>query len=166
MLTFPYSDLVNTIANNCIRFKWQLMTAESCTGGMVATALSTPAGASSWFRGSVVAYDNTIKESLLQVDNDTILNNPAHGAVSEACALAMSAGLKKLGADVGVAITGIAGPSGDNSKKPVGLVCFGLITPQQHDAVWQQFAGDRDRVRESATQYALTLLASATTHAT
>ncbi|MCH9704642.1 MAG: CinA family protein [Proteobacteria bacterium] len=152
MLTFPYSDIVNTIAKNCVRFEWQLMTAESCTGGMVATALSTPAGASSWFRGSIVAYDSEIKQELLQVENSILKQ---HGAVSEATALAMCAGLKKWRANAGISITGIAGPNSDDSGSPVGLVWFGFITPQQHYAVRQQFNGDRDIVRDCATRYAL-----------
>lgn len=103
-----------------------LSTAESCTGGKIASLITSVPGSSAWFRGSVVAYDNSIKTSLLFVDAETIR---LHGAVSEETAVAMARGIRKLtGTDYSVAVTGIAGPAGGTPEKPVGTVWIAVAS--------------------------------------
>ncbi|MBN1770457.1 MAG: CinA family nicotinamide mononucleotide deamidase-related protein [Deltaproteobacteria bacterium] len=133
---------------------WTLATAESCTaGGAAALATETP-GSSAWFRGGVVAYDNDVKRSLLDVPAALL---EAHGAVSEECARAMAEGVRRaVGADVGVSITGIAGPDGGTPGKPVGLVCFGLALPDVTRTRTTRFPPfGRERVRAMAAAAAL-----------
>ena len=102
-------------------------TAESCTGGAVAQRITGVAGASAYFRGSVVAYDNAIKTSLLGVRDDTLAQ---HGAVSEATVREMAEGARaRLGVDVAVATSGVAGPGGGTPAKPVGTICLACATP-------------------------------------
>jgi nicotinamide-nucleotide amidase len=102
--------------------------AESCTGGLLAHRLTNVAGSSDYFLLSAVTYANSAKETLLGVAAETL---DAHGAVSEATALAMAAGVRQCaGADFGLATTGIAGPTGGSEEKPVGTVWIGLATPQ------------------------------------
>lgn len=104
-----------------------LATAESCTGGGLADAITDVAGSSDYFLGGVVAYANRVKEQLLGVDPQVLA---AQGAVSEPVALQMAEGARRaLGTDVGVGITGIAGPTGGSTEKPVGLVYIGVVTP-------------------------------------
>jgi nicotinamide-nucleotide amidase len=134
-----------------------LAIAESCTGGMVASAITDVAGASAVFRGGVVSYHNDAKRDLLGVDPDTLSE---HGAVSEAVARQMAEGARKrLGADVAVSITGIAGPDGGSDQKPVGLVWFAVATPSGTTAESRLFAAtSRAAVRLRATSSALDLL--------
>ena len=129
-------------------------TAESCTGGLVAGAITAIAGSSGWFDRGFVTYTNEAKIDMLGVDPDALARN---GAVSEATAIAMAEGaLGASRADVAVAVTGIAGPAGGTPDKPVGTVCFawarrgGPTTAATH-----RFSGDRDAVRESAVIVAL-----------
>ena len=121
-------------------------TAESCTGGLVAGAITAIAGSSGWFDRGFVTYSNEAKMELLGVDADTLARN---GAVSEATAKAMAEGaIRASRADLAVAVTGIAGPAGGTAAKPVGMVCFawamrgGLTTAATH-----RFNGDREAVR-------------------
>ena len=110
------------------------MTAESCTGGWIGKVLTDIPGSSNWFLGGVVAYSNTLKQSLLGVLPSTL---HAHGAVSEAAAREMAIGaLETLGGQVAVAVTGIAGPDGAQPGKPVGTVWFGWA--------WRDGRRDRD----------------------
>lgn len=107
-----------------------LAVAESCTGGLIASRLTAIAGASEIFPGSIVCYSNQAKQSLLDVPAELI---EAHGAVSAEVAAAMAAGVRaKLGADYGLSVTGIAGPSGGTASKPVGLVYLGLADSKGH----------------------------------
>lgn len=134
---------------------WTLGGAESCTGGGLGALVTEAPGASAWFRGSVVAYANDVKRHLLGVDPEILAT---HGAVSEACAGAMAAGVPRaLGADVGLAITGIAGPDGGTPEKPVGMVCLGLALPGAPVATRTIRYGDRGRdvVRTLAAAHAL-----------
>ena len=102
----------------------RIATAESCTGGMVAAAITAVAGSSAVFDGGIVSYANSAKVQLLGVPEGLIAR---HGAVSEPVAQAMAEGARaRLGADLAVSVTGIAGPGGATADKPVGRVCFGL----------------------------------------
>ncbi len=138
----------------CADRQWTVATAESCTGGLIAAAITDVAGSSAWFDRGFVTYSNEAKIGLLGVRAETLA---AHGAVSEATAREMAAGaLRKSGATVAVAVTGVAGPSGGTPKKPVGFVCFawgrrgGAV-----EALTAQFSGDRAAVREAAVVTAL-----------
>jgi len=135
-----------------------IATAESCTGGMLAAALTDPAGASDVFGWGVVTYANAAKIALLGVKPGTL---DAHGAVSEEVAREMAIGVLAVsGADLAVAITGIAGPGG-SGVKPEGRVCFALAGPAGLQAETVEFgAQGRARVRRAARDHALQLLAS------
>jgi len=132
-------------------------TAESCTGGLVAAALTHHAGSSASVLGGFVTYSNAMKQALLDVPAEALA---AHGAVSAPVAAAMAEGAKRRsGADLAVSITGIAGPGGATPGKPVGLVWFGLKT--RNDAartLSRIFPGDRAAVRGAAVRQALALL--------
>jgi nicotinamide-nucleotide amidase len=138
---------------------WMLTTAESCTGGLVAAACTDLAGSSAWFERGFVTYSNAAKTELLGVDAALI---DTHGAVSEPVARAMAAGaLARSAAQLSVAITGIAGPSGGSADKPVGTVWFGwgarvdAEAPLLLRAERRLFPGDRAAVRAAATEHAL-----------
>jgi nicotinamide-nucleotide amidase len=132
-----------------------LATAESCTGGMVATRLTAVPGASAVFRGSVVAYADAVKQSALDVSGAVLRE---HGAVSPEVAAAMAAGAReRLGADVGIAVTGVAGPSGGTADKPVGLVYIHVDTPEVGRGIRFDFPADRESIRRRAAVAALHL---------
>jgi nicotinamide-nucleotide amidase len=133
-----------------------LATAESCTGGMVAARLTAIPGSSDVFVGSVVAYANAVKTSELGVGEDLL---ERHGAVSAEVAAAMAAGVRtRLGAHIGVAVTGVAGPNGGTEDKPVGLVFVHGIGPSAEKARRTELPGDRDMIRGRATAAALHLV--------
>jgi nicotinamide-nucleotide amidase len=139
----------------CRARDWSLGTAESCTGGLVAGRLTSVPGSSEVFVGAVVAYADAVKEGELGVPAGTLAE---HGAVSAETAAAMAAGVRKqLGVDVGVAVTGIAGPGGSTPEKPVGLVYLHTETPDGSHGVEFNFPSDRDTVRARATAAALHL---------
>jgi len=133
----------------------QLATAESCTGGWVAQCLTAIAGSSEWFERGFITYSNEAKQEMLGVGADTLL---AHGAVSEACAIAMADGaLRHSRADWALAITGVAGPGGGSPEKPVGTVCFAWAGPDgQRDSETCRFAGNREAIRALSVAHALT----------
>jgi nicotinamide-nucleotide amidase len=134
---------------------WSLGTAESCTGGLVAARLTSVPGSSDVFQGAVVAYANEVKEAELGVPPGTLAE---HGAVSAETAAAMAAGVRKrLGVEVGVSVTGIAGPDGGTTEKPVGLVHLHAETPEESRGVEFSFPSDRETVRARATVAALHL---------
>ncbi len=135
---------------------WRMATAESCTGGMIAAAITAIPGASACFAGGIVAYANAVKQDLLGVAPATLA---ADGAVSAACARAMVDGLcLRLGVEVGVAVTGIAGPDGGTPDKPVGLVFVAAAVPGRSEVRRHEFPGDREQVRHRAAVTALCLL--------
>ena len=139
------------------RRQLHLASAESCTGGLVATAITSVAGSSAWFERGVVTYSNAAKTDLLGVDAGLFAQV---GAVSPEVARAMAQGARqRAGADLAVAVTGIAGPGGGSAEKPVGTVWFGLATGQglavSLEARHALFAGDRGAVRMQAAQFAL-----------
>ncbi|HET6147698.1 MAG TPA: CinA family nicotinamide mononucleotide deamidase-related protein [Polyangia bacterium] len=133
-----------------------LAIAESCTGGLAGQLVTSEAGASSFFRGSVVCYADEIKTGVLGVKPETLAD---FGAVSEPCAREMAEGVKKLcGSILAVSITGVAGPEGGAPDKPVGTVCFAVCGPGTTRTATKLFAGDRDRVRMAAAYFALDLV--------
>lgn len=139
-----------------------IATAESCTGGMVAAALTDIVGASDVFLCGYVSYSNAAKTAMLGVSEGTLA---AHGAVSEAVAREMASGAQaRSGADVAVSVTGIAGPGG-TEHKPEGRVCFGVAGAGQtcRSETVEFGALGRSKVRRAATEHALTLIAAAVT---
>ena len=135
--------------------------AESCTGGLVAGALTAISGSSSVLKGSVVSYTIEIKQKVLGVSKD-IFEDPLLGAVSEPCAAQMASGVRDvIGSDIAVAITGIAGPTGEEPGKPVGTVWFGVASNNFTHTVCKHFSGDREQVRETAVLTALQLIREA-----
>ena len=151
------TGLARRLGAACKRRRVMVATAESCTGGGVAQAITRIAGSSEWFERGFVTYTNLAKEEMLAVSHGTL---EAHGAVSEEVAWEMAAGaLAHSRADVSVAITGIAGPGGGSREKPVGLVWFAWAYrggPVQ--ARRFVFAGDRAAVREQSVGLAFALI--------
>lgn len=133
----------------------RLVTAESCTGGWVAQCLTSIAGSSQWFERGFVSYSNDAKQEMLGVESDTLR---LHGAVSEAVAAAMASGaLRHSHADWALAITGIAGPGGASTGKPVGTVCFGWAGPEGFvELETCHFSGTREDVRAHSVAHACT----------
>jgi nicotinamide-nucleotide amidase len=134
---------------------WRIAVAESCTGGLVLGRLTDVAGSSAWVVGGVMAYANEVKREALGVADALIVE---HGAVSEPVALAMAEGVRaRVGAEVGVGVTGIAGPSGGTPEKPVGTVAIALTGPSTTVRTFR-FLGDRAMVRQQAVQAALDMV--------
>lgn len=132
---------------------WMLATAESCTGGWVAQAVTAVAGSSEWFDRGFVTYSNEAKTEMLGVPESTIRD---HGAVSEETARAMASGaLARSRAGVAVSITGVAGPSGGSPRNPVGTVCFAWAARDLLRSGRMHFAGDRNAVRRQSVVHAL-----------
>lgn len=130
-----------------------MATAESCTGGLIAGACTDIAGSSDWFERGFVSYSNQAKTEMLGVDAALI---DAHGAVSEAVALAMASGaVAHSRAQCSVAVTGVAGPGGGSAAKPVGTVWFGWSVNGHTDAECLRFDGDRAAVRQQTVEHAL-----------
>ncbi|MGP1629137.1 MAG: CinA family protein [Giesbergeria sp.] len=133
-----------------------LATAESCTGGLIAAACTELAGSSQWFERGFVSYSNTSKSELLGVPATLI---ELHGAVSEPVARAMAEGaLAHSHAQVSVAVTGVAGPTGGSTAKPVGTVWFAWCVGGATHSSTQCFGGDRAAVRSATVQHALAQL--------
>jgi PncC family amidohydrolase len=133
-----------------------LATAESCTGGLVAHRVTNVSGASSYFVGGVVAYANKAKTLLLDVSAEDL---DRHGAVSEEVAAGMAQGvLRRFGADIGVGITGIAGPTGGSRDKPVGLVYVAVADGNGVTVARNLFTGSRREVKEQTADVALTMV--------
>jgi nicotinamide-nucleotide amidase len=144
------------VLDACRSRAFSLATAESCTGGMVAERLTSIPGASDVFVGAVVAYSDEVKALELGVPVELLAE---YGAVSAETAAAMASGVRKrLGADVGLAVTGIAGPGGGTEEKPVGLVYVHAETPDAGRGASFQYPGDRDSIRRRATATALHLV--------
>lgn len=136
-----------------------LALAESCTGGLLSSAVTDVPGSSGYFLGSVVAYSNEVKESALGVKAATIRK---HGAVSGETAVEMARGVRKaLGADISAAITGIAGPGGGSPEKPVGLVFIAVSKGKSSEARRFVFKGGRKSIKKQSARAALSFLAEA-----
>ncbi len=153
---FPQQSLlekVSVIGQQLRQRGWYMSCAESCTGGGLSYVLTSVAGSSDWFQHSVVTYSNQAKQQHVAVPTACLAT---HGAVSAATVEAMVAGLQQhWNAQVAVAISGIAGPGGGSTAKPVGLVWFGFGV---HTHSWSQamhFDGDRLAVREQAITFAV-----------
>lgn len=136
---------------------WTVAVAESCTGGLLGGALTAVPGSSRYVRGGVIAYANAVKESLLGVPAAVLASR---GAVSEEVAVAMAAGARdRVGADVGVGITGVAGPGSEEDGKPAGLVFVAVAAPPGTQVVRLEGDRGRDGNRRGAVAAALRLLA-------
>ncbi len=135
---------------------WMMATAESCTGGLIAGACTDLAGSSNWFERGFVTYSNAAKTEMLGVDPALIAT---HGAVSEPVARAMAEGaIRQARAQVSVAVTGVAGPTGGSADKPVGTVWFGWCVAGQTTSEMRRFDGDRAAVRTQTVAHALAQL--------
>ena len=131
----------------------RLATAESCTGGWVAQAVTAIAGSSDWFERGWITYSNAAKRDELGVTERTL---ERHGAVSEQTAREMAAGaLRRAGAGVALSVTGVAGPGGGSAAKPVGMVCFAWARGSKIHSETRHFSGDRDSVRRQSVVHAL-----------
>lgn len=147
------SDLVAALAHELKKRSLMMATAESCTGGLIAGACTEVSGSSDWFERGFVTYSNAAKTELLGVPAELIAT---HGAVSEPVARAMAAGsLAHSPAQLAVAVTGVAGPTGGSADKPVGTVWFGWATPGGVFTEHQRFDGDRAAVRTATVRHAL-----------
>jgi len=153
MTASPIPSLCVDLAQALLQRGWRLASAESCTGGLIAAACTEVSGSSSWFERGFVTYSNDAKVELLGVDPALIAT---HGAVSEKVARAMAFGaLRHAQAQVSVAVTGIAGPTGGSLDKPVGTVWFGFDVGGRLTSETRRFAGDRSAVRQAAVAHAL-----------
>lgn len=159
MFDHEIRDAAERVLTSCRKHQFKVVTAESCTGGLVAAALTAIAGSSDVVDRGFVTYSNEAKHEMLGVALDTL---EKHGAVSEATARAMARGaLTHSLSDISVSVTGVAGPGGGSTEKPVGLVHFaaaraGFDIIAEHHV----FPGDRDGIRRLATITALSLLAA------
>jgi nicotinamide-nucleotide amidase len=149
--------LAQSVLDACHARGWHIATAESCTGGLVAAALTTIAGSSDVIERGFVAYSNAAKSELLGVPAETIA---AHGAVSAETAAAMAQGaIARAPVDLAISVTGVAGPGGATATKPVGLVLFGLARRDGTCRTERRvFDGDRSAIRQAALRVALGLL--------
>ncbi len=146
-------DLCEQLAQALKQRGWTLASAESCTGGLIAACCTALSGSSDWFERGFVTYSNAAKTEMLGVPAELI---ERHGAVSEEVARAMALGaLAHSRAQIGVAVTGVAGPTGGSAEKPVGTVCFGWAISGQAWAERLRFDGDRDAVRAATVGHAL-----------
>ena len=155
---FGYDEdtLVGVVAQLLSSHNMTLAVAESCTGGLLGKMITDISGSSRYFWGGVISYSNQAKQEVLGVSSVT-LNN--HGAVSRATALEMAQGVKRLaGTDLGVSITGIAGPDGGSIEKPVGLVYIAVVGDNLEQVREMHFVGSRDAIRMLSAKSALDLL--------
>ena len=130
--------------------------AESCTGGQIASAFTAISGASSVLMGSAITYANEIKSEWLGVKEETLIE---YGAVSSQCVEEMLVGILKMAhADYAIAVSGIAGPTGGTTDKPVGTVYIGIRNKQESIVELHLFEGDRESIQKQATQMAIALL--------
>jgi nicotinamide-nucleotide amidase len=159
--------MVDALSQALLHRGWMLATAESCTGGLIAARCTDLAGSSQWFERGFVTYSNDAKHELLGVDSQVLAQE---GAVSEAVARDMALGaLRHSKAQVSLAVTGVAGPTGGSRSKPVGTVWFAWATPSDSgptlgaETAWvkterMQFSGDRTAVRTATVEHAFQTL--------
>jgi PncC family amidohydrolase len=133
-----------------------LAVAESSTGGKIGKLVTDVPGSSTYFKGGVIAYANEVKAQVLGVRSETL---DTFGAVSEETVLEMANGVRvKLGADIGLSVSGIAGPGGGTDEKPIGTTWIGMCTPHAENAYNFMFNGDRHAIREQTAQTALKIV--------
>ena len=159
MFDHEMRDAAERVLHACRKRKLKVVTAESCTGGLVAATLTAIAGSSDVVDRAFVTYANEAKREMLGVPWDALLG---HGAVSDPVARAMAAGaLARSGADLAVSVTGVAGPGGGTDEKPVGLVYLAAMRVG-HEPIAERhvFPGDRDSIRRVSVLTALAMLAS------
>ena len=158
------SDMPQKLAERLLALQWQMATAESCTGGLISACCTDLAGSSAWFDRGFVTYSNDAKTQMLGVPSDLI---SAHGAVSQTVAQAMAMGaVYRSKAQVSVAVTGVAGPSGGSPEKPVGTVWFGWCINGLVATELQHFEGDRNLIRQATVLHALSGLLNRLPHST
>ena len=155
-------ETLEEVAGRLLRERgWRVAVAESCTGGLLGTRLTDVPGSSSWFEGGVIVYSNALKTSLAGVSPESMAR---HGAVSEPVALALAAGARRAGGtEVGLGITGVAGPDGGSEDKPVGTVYIAIDTPEGAGCRRARFVGDRGVVRQQSVSAALDMIRLALT---
>lgn len=152
----PLVGLAERLQGLCLERGIRVATAESCTGGLVAAALTAVPGSSGYMAGGVVSYSNEAKRDLLDVPEDVLA---AHGAVSAQVARAMAEGARRrFGTDVAVSVTGVAGPDGGTAAKPVGLTYLGIADGDGFDVRRHVWDGDRAANRAASVVAALELL--------
>ena len=149
------ADLAEIVLAECRSRDLKIAVAESCTGGMLGQRLTAVPGSSDVFMGGVIAYDNSVKRTMLRVSDDDL---EQHGAVSEEVAAAMASGVRKIiPADIGIGITGVAGPGGGTAAKPVGMVWVAIDGIETQARCLRLF-GTREEVRQRATQASLDMI--------
>jgi PncC family amidohydrolase len=152
----PLIELAERLQAACIREGLTVSVAESCTGGLVAHVLTEVPGSSAYLRGGVVAYADDVKASLLGVPVEVLI---AHGAVSAQVAVAMAEGVvERLGANLGIGVTGIAGPDGGTEAKPVGLVYVAVAGRGPATVRRLQWPGDRSANKVDSARVAIEML--------
>ena len=152
-MTQPLSENIETLAGLLKAKNLRVATAESCTGGGIAKALTDVAGSSDWFECGFVTYSNDSKQHMLGVDARTL---DAQGAVSEAVVKEMALGaLERSNAQLAVAVSGVAGPGGGTPEKPVGMVWIAWAFEEQVEALCFHFQGDRESVRYQTIEAAI-----------
>jgi len=150
---YSFAERVGKLLNGA---RLTLAVAESCTGGMLGSRLTAVPGSSTYFLGGIISYADSAKESLLGVPAEVIREK---GAVSAESAVAMAQGVRRLtGADLGVSITGVAGPGGGSDAKPVGTTYVALVGPSFERVEHQIWPGDREENRESSTRLAMQIM--------
>jgi PncC family amidohydrolase len=155
----PLVALAQRLQGVCLAGRLTVATAESCTGGLIGHAITEVPGSSGYFLGAIVAYSDDIKAALLDVSPSTIA---AHGAVSAQVAVAMAHGVRqRVGADLAVAVTGIAGPAGGTADKPVGLTYVAVAGPAGSEVRRFGWTGDRATNKRASAEAALDMLLAA-----
>ncbi len=148
--------IASTVGKLCLRHNLKLALAESCTGGLISRLITSIGGSSEYFLGGVVSYANSMKEEMLGVEERLLAD---HGAVSRTVAKAMARGLlKRSGADIGLSVTGIAGPGGGTREKPVGTVYMALADGTETTVYTFSFSGNRQAIQKLSAHTALDLI--------
>jgi nicotinamide-nucleotide amidase len=156
LFSFENETISEAIGRELVRKRLTLSCVESCTGGLFAKLITDASGASKYFKGSAVAYDDKVKSDKLGVPKEVLSSN---GAVSGAVARALANGAQRnYGTSLAISITGIAGPLGGSKRKPVGLIYVGMSSPLGTQVFEFRFSGERSRIRLQATQRALFVL--------
>jgi nicotinamide-nucleotide amidase len=143
----------NTLEKLLIQKSLTISVAESCTGGLIGHIITSVPGSSAYFMGGIISYSNQAKCDLLSVSPETI---KLYGAVSGETAIEMAKGVKeRFNTDIGLSVTGIAGPDGGNIEKPVGTVYMGLVFDKEPIAIRYLFKGDREQIKQQTAETAI-----------